>query len=161
MLDTQQVLDLARERAGIQSDYRLAQLLGVSKQSITHYRQGRTAPDERVSARLAELAQLDPDLVAVWMQLERARSDEARATWRSVADRLAKTAALGLVALGVSITPDAGAEILATGVSQTPSDTRTGQGLYIMSNALRSRNQPDRPASSASRSAATTSSSST
>jgi transcriptional regulator with XRE-family HTH domain len=135
VLNTIQLLDLARERAGIQSDYRLAQVIGVDKSTITHWRSGRHSPDALQGSRLAELAELDAGQVAAWIQAERAKTDEARALWRSVADRLARSAVAGLVAVvGVSITPDAGASILDRGVSTNSPDTReSGQSLYIMS----------------------------
>lgn len=121
-MNTAQLLDLVRERCQV-SDYGLAQLLGVGQSTLSNYRNGRSHPDDRMALRLAQLAQLDAGQVIAWMQVERARTDETRAAWRAIADRLAQTAAVGLVALGISITPDAGASILSAGVSQTPADT--------------------------------------
>lgn len=45
------------------SDYGLADLLGVSAQAISKYRQGHSRFDESVAIRAAELLEIDPALV--------------------------------------------------------------------------------------------------
>lgn len=137
-MNTGQLLDLARDKVG-GSDYRLAMTLGVGQSTLSNYRNGRSRPDDRMARRLAELADLDPGQVAAWLQVERAKDDDSRAMWRDIAQRLAKSAAVGLVAgIGVSITPDAGAMSNIGGVS-TYSTTHNIQSarLYIMSTRRR------------------------
>lgn len=116
-MDTAQILDLAKQRHGV-SDYGLCKLLGVGTSTLSNYRNGRSRPDDRMARRLAELADLDPGQVAAWLQVERAKDDDSRAMWRDIAERLARTTVVGLVAgIGVSITPDAGAMSSIGGVS--------------------------------------------
>lgn len=112
MLSTNQLLDRAKELHGIPSDYKLAQVLGVAKSAVNNYRVCRSHPDDRVVARLAELTELDAGDIAVWMQFERARDDQARALWRKIAERLQQGAVAAAVILSLGFWgggPDGGA----------------------------------------------------
>jgi len=82
------VLDTARERHGLKSDYRLALFLGVTDGSIRNFRHGRSLPDERICGLLAEAAGLDPLILAAQVQAQRSKSTEARSLWEAVAERL-------------------------------------------------------------------------
>lgn len=92
MLSTLELLDLAKQRQGIASDYRLAQLLGVRQPTMTGYRKGRTRPDFSVCMRLGELCGLDPHKVVLWVQVDRAQTEIDRQIWREIGERLALTA---------------------------------------------------------------------
>lgn len=112
MLTTAQLLDLAKSKNEC-SDYKLAKLLGVVPSAVTNYRSGRSHPDARVSASLAELCGLDAAQVTVWIQVERSRDDQSRAIWNLIASRLEKVpAALAAVIFSVLFSggPDAGAQ---------------------------------------------------
>lgn len=114
MLSTNDLLDLAKGRNGIGSDYKLAQVLGVAKSAVLNYRSGRSHPDDRVCRRLAELTGEDAGDLAVWMQVERSRDDEARSLWTGIAQRLERAGLAAALAvfmlLGVSITPESHAK---------------------------------------------------
>ncbi len=55
---------------------------------MTNYRQARTAFDDRVSLRVAELLEVPPARVLVDMAVERATVPEVRAIWSDAAARL-------------------------------------------------------------------------
>lgn len=58
-----QWLDRIREERGVESDYKLAQLLGVSKVAISQQRSGKNEMSVRAAVRAAELLNLPALLV--------------------------------------------------------------------------------------------------
>ena len=82
-------LDRAKARGSIESDYRLAKVIGKSHQLISGYRLGKSLPDEVVIEQLCALSGDDPDLIAAQIQAARSKDGPARAMWARIADRLA------------------------------------------------------------------------
>lgn len=99
---TPEYLDAIRRRYKLTSDYQVHRLLGVSKQSITHYRHGKSYPADEVAARIAMLLDLDPLQVLADVHAERAQTESARAMWRMIAARVSAAAAL-LLAVAVNL----------------------------------------------------------
>lgn len=101
MFSVAEYLDSVKARAGIDSDYRLAAVIEISRGAIGNYRNGVSLPDERVIAKLCELVGDDADLIAVQIQAARAKTDQARSMWMHIAERLrhAPTALAGHVAV--------------------------------------------------------------
>lgn len=82
------------------SDYKAAQLLGVTKQTVSHYRSGKGTFSEGVAIRAAELLGLDPAEVLIATQAERVKNEEAkRILQRAVRQLKRATAAAVLVTL--------------------------------------------------------------
>lgn len=97
------LLDKAQVIHRLPSDYKLALVMGVSASSLTSYRQGKTLPDARVISKLCALTGDDPALLLAQIEAERSKTDEARALWREVVQRLQSTlhAAVFAVLTGV------------------------------------------------------------
>jgi hypothetical protein len=85
------LLDKAKVIHKLPSDYKLALVMGVSHRSLASYRHGMTLPDARVISKLCALTGDDPAILAAEMEAERANTDEARALWREVVQRLQST----------------------------------------------------------------------
>lgn len=66
-------LDAVGEKYGIQSDYGLAQKLGVSKQAVGNYRHGKSAFSDDIAFRVADLLNRPRAEVYLTIQAERAR----------------------------------------------------------------------------------------
>lgn len=92
MLSTIELLDLAKERQGGVTDYRISKLLGVSTQHVTHYRRNGVRPSNPIAMRLGELAGVDPVEAVIAVNLERASTDAELEVWRSLHERLKSTA---------------------------------------------------------------------
>lgn len=87
---TDELLDAAKHAAGIESDYALAQRLGVTRAVVSSYRQGRTIPDADVAFRLADVLNDDPARIVALCELERAErkgADKLAAAWRRRLER--------------------------------------------------------------------------
>ncbi len=119
MVNIAALLDKAKDIHSLKSDYKLALVMGVSQSSLIHYRQGKSLPDERIITKICGMTGDDPDLLMAEIELERAKTDEARALWGSVARRLAAAAAAGIVSAAAVAAP-------------TLPPAATNGGMYIM-----------------------------
>lgn len=89
MLSTLDLLDRAKSATGGASDYRIAQLLGVTRGAVSNYRNGVTVPENPIAMRLADLCGLDPVEVVASVNLERAKSETDRELWEMILARCA------------------------------------------------------------------------
>lgn len=99
MFSIADLLDAARARANIPSDYRLAQALGITRSAISSYRMGKSYPDDRTLGQLCALAGLDVAPVAAEIQGLRSQSPEGRTMWHDIAARLRGGATTAILAV--------------------------------------------------------------
>lgn len=99
MHTTSELLDEAKARHGITSEYRLTRTLGITDTTLRNYRLGATRPDDSVAIRLAELVDRDPLYVIACVNAQRSQDAKVRAMWSSVAERLSSAAGSALLAL--------------------------------------------------------------
>lgn len=141
MITTAELLAAAKARQGIPSNYRLARVLDVPESTVQRWNTGRGRPDDRYSAKLAELAGLDACEVVASINAERAEDGPMKEMWALMAKRLhghAHAAALAFMALVLSLFvgggPDAGAWAKAPALGSQPQQSLTAAArLYIMS----------------------------
>lgn len=88
MFSIANLLDSAKARAGIESDYRLAKVIGISHSAMTHYRMGRSLPNESVIEQLCALSGDDAGVIAAEIQAARSKTPEAVGMWLMIAKRL-------------------------------------------------------------------------
>lgn len=130
MQTTNQMLDRIKTDKQITSDYRLAQVLGVTKNAITNYRYGKSSPNDEVGLRMAYLLDEDPGHITACLHAERAQSPEIRQLWERIAMRLqtgfASVAILSMIAIfSLALT------LISTPVSAKSSLPEYG-GFHIM-----------------------------
>jgi transcriptional regulator with XRE-family HTH domain len=114
MITTNELLDQVKTKLGLPSDYKLAQVLDISKSAITNYRKQTTHPDQAVCLRIAEILEVDPDVILCNVQAERTKDETLSTQWARIAERLeglSSTALALFLALFVSHHPDAGAAV--------------------------------------------------
>lgn len=126
------LLDKAKVMHRLSSDYKLALVLGVSHVSLTSYRHGKTLPDARAISKICELTGDDPAILAAEIEAERAKTDEARALWSSIARRLSIAAAAGI---GAAVLSACG---MAADVSKYSNDSSTYAALHGHAQAVKS-----------------------
>jgi len=101
---TTDLMDRVRQSKNLSSDAALAKLLGSKPSTMSGYRQGvRHAEPELVKA-MATLLKEDPEVWVLRVQAEREIVPARKQVWLRAAERLAATAAL--IALGVGIAPN-------------------------------------------------------
>lgn len=107
-----------KARYGLGSDYAVHKFLGVSKQSVSNWRNGNNFFDDATAIRVAGLLEIEPAYVLACVHQERAKSDAERAAWSSIIERFGGLAAS--VALGVAL---GGAPAPAQATASTPGGT--------------------------------------
>lgn len=131
-----QVLDKAQRVQKVRSDYKLGLCLGIGASSLSSYRNGKSLPDEKACLKLAPAMGEDPALLTVEMYAQRAKDDETRELWLSIAKRLQKgfasvslMAVLALILIAANALPAwAGLYVASNAV---------GQSVYYVKSRLR------------------------
>jgi hypothetical protein len=103
MFSIANLLDAAKAKAQIDSDYRLAKVIGKSHQVISGYRVGKSLPDESVIDQLCALSGDDPDVIAAQIQAARSKSPEAKNLWLRVAARMQGAATTAILSVCFAI----------------------------------------------------------
>lgn len=132
MISVAELLDRARSRANIESDYRLADVLGISRAAVSSYRKGKSHPDDRVLSQLCALSGDDLDIVAAEIQSMRAQSPEGRAMWLGIAKRLAGGAQTAILSVLFAICLVAANPGDARAGGQTGAENQKFDFLYIV-----------------------------
>lgn len=118
MFSVANLLDAAKAKAQIESDYRLAKVIGISHNVISGYRHGKSMPNEKILAQLCALSGDDLAVVAAQVQAARAQSPEGKSMWLMVAARLAGRASTAFLSV-----------VFAIGLIAAPLDSARAGGL--------------------------------
>lgn len=109
MQTTTQFLDAVKIKTGVDSDYALAKLLGVTRAAVSNYRHRPISSgfSEAAALRVAELLEIDPAYVIACSLAQRAKRPAMRKLWEGVAKKVAGATVLMLAALtGLSMAPE-------------------------------------------------------
>ena len=83
-----ELLELVKVKTETPSDYKLAQLMGLSKQKISDMMAGKVKPDAYTYMRIAEILERNVIEIMAEVEAEKAKTEERRKYW----DAKAKTA---------------------------------------------------------------------
>ncbi len=97
-MDTMELLDQAKARAGLSSDSALAAGLGVTKQAVSNWRHGNKLPDAVACEKLAVLSGIPLARVLGIVGEARAISIAEKRVWRKLASAAAVVLATGMAA---------------------------------------------------------------
>ncbi|MFL1484909.1 helix-turn-helix domain-containing protein [Marinobacter sp. LN3S78] len=86
---TKKYLEIIRKQYGGCSDYRIAQLLDVSRSCVSRWSKGNGTIGDEPAARLADLCGLDPVEVLTEIYIERSPSETTRHYFEEVLKRTA------------------------------------------------------------------------
>jgi len=99
-------IDKLKAQRGLTSDYKAAQALGVSRNTISNYRGGaRQTFDDAMALKVAAMLDEQPEILLLDQAIERAKNEEAKTVLTRVLQRLGGVAACALIAT-VSIAPN-------------------------------------------------------
>lgn len=133
MFSIAEFLDRAKSRASIESDYRLAKVIGITHSGISSYRMGKTLPNESVIEQLCALSGDDPDLIAAQIQAARAKDAPAQVMWSRIAARLAGGASTAILSVLIFISLIAANVHDARASAQANPAPVTLSNIYIVS----------------------------
>ncbi len=108
MFSVANLLDRAKAKANIESDYRLGKVIGITHGATTNYRTGKTMPNDKILAQLCALSGDDVAVVAAQVQAERAQSPEGKTMWLMIAKRLSGSASTAILSVLFTISLIAG-----------------------------------------------------
>lgn len=103
MFSVADLLDRAKAGGNIDTDYRLAKVIGISHQGMTNYRMGKSRPDARVLEQLCALSGDDVAVFAAQLQAERERTPEGKTMWLMIAKRLSGAAQTAILSVCFAI----------------------------------------------------------
>ncbi len=129
------LLDQAKNRANLPSDYALAKALGISQSNVTGWRKSKRHPSDEEAVQLATLAGLEEMKVIAAIHYETATTEKKREFWKCYLESRGIAATACMIALGVSIliTPEpAQASILQMPNYGAHDSVQNGEGIYIM-----------------------------
>lgn len=101
-MDMAKVIDEAKTKLGVESDYALAKETGILKQRISAYRNGSQTPDAYACARLAEILGIDPFELLAQVEAATEKNEARRTYWKQVTARIAAGTAAGFFLVAVS-----------------------------------------------------------
>jgi predicted transcriptional regulator len=84
MTTTLTVIDRIKSNHNITSDYAVAKLLGVSRQSVSYYRSKGSQFDDTTALRAAKLADIDPYKLLASLHSEKAVTDDSAEFWKDL-----------------------------------------------------------------------------
>ncbi len=102
-MELSEIIEKAKNRANITSDYALAKVLGIERQVVSDWKRGKKHPSTDEAVKLATLAGLEDMRVIAEIEMRTAKNEKKREFWKSYIDTRGLTAALSVVALGLSI----------------------------------------------------------
>lgn len=102
-MELSEIIEKAKTRANITSDYALAKVLGIDRRIVSDWKRGKKHPNNEEAIKLATLAGIEDMRVIAEIEMRSANTEKKREFWKSYIDTRGLTATLGLIALGLSI----------------------------------------------------------
>ncbi|MDP2144402.1 MAG: hypothetical protein Q8J80_09780 [Gallionella sp.] len=99
-MEINELLDKAKTRANLPSDYALAKVLGIQTGIVANWRKEKRHPSNQEAIQLATLAGLDEMQVIAEIELRTANSDKKREFWKGYIESRGAAATLRIVMLG-------------------------------------------------------------
>ena len=97
------LLDRAKAKANIESDYRLAKVLRITQSAVSNWRMGRNLPTIEIIESLCALSGDDAALMVALAEAERAKEGPVKRMWEGMAARLSGGASPAILAIAFAI----------------------------------------------------------
>ncbi|MDN7873833.1 MULTISPECIES: helix-turn-helix domain-containing protein [Burkholderia cepacia complex] len=90
MKTTIEWLDAVKARLDLPSDYAAAKVLGVTRQRVSAWRNGRQTFEDEVCLQVAEILGIDPFEVLANVKIERSTDEARRAVWTRALEKFSE-----------------------------------------------------------------------
>lgn len=104
-------IDRVKESLNLPSDYAAAAAIGISRATVSKYRNSIPTMDEETALKVAHALGINPIFVLADQQMERSKDAEAKTAWQDVLTKLGGMAACVLLASGLGGIPNADAKL--------------------------------------------------
>lgn len=102
-MEINELLDLAKTKANLKSDYALAKVLGIKTGQMSEYRTGKRHPGNEEAVKLATLAGLDEIRVIAEIEMRTANTEKKKEFWRQYIELRGLAPCLAMTALAATI----------------------------------------------------------
>ncbi len=89
MKDSAFYIEEIKRTQGITSDYAVAKLLGIERNRMTHYKNGRSSFDSDLALKVAELSGHSAAEIILNLKASKTKDPRARRQWSELARRMA------------------------------------------------------------------------
>lgn len=103
MHKTKDILDALRDRFG--SDRKAAEALGITQQSFSEWRTGKSFPSDEMATKIASALGWNDGYVVAIVHAETAQNPQLRELWRNMAKQFRNAAMLALFAAAPFMAP--------------------------------------------------------
>lgn len=102
-MEIEELLDRAKKKADLASDYALAKAMGKHTGTVANWRKGKQHPSVDEAVQLATLAGLDEMRVIAEIELRTANTEKKKEFWKKYIESRGLTACLTLTSLAILI----------------------------------------------------------
>lgn len=95
------MLDDAKQKLGVETDYQLWKKTGIAKSRLSDYRKGIRHFDAYACAKLGEVLELDPFELLAQVEAETEKNEARRTYWRAVAAKMAAGTVAGFFVIAL------------------------------------------------------------
>lgn len=127
-----ELLDAAKQRLLLKSDYALAKAIDINKGWIPAIRRGERAVPLDVAYRLAITLERDPAQVIAELEAEREKNERRAAFWRSFLSRAAQLAGVACTLALLSFGGSGSTQAASGGPERNSNNPRFGQRRGLM-----------------------------
>jgi transcriptional regulator with XRE-family HTH domain len=134
-MDILEIIEKAKTRANITTDYALAKAMGIDRRIISDWKKGKKHPNNQEAIQLATLAGLEEMKVIASIEFRTANTESKKEFWKSYMERngIATCWAMSVLAAAIILTPEpAEASILQLQNYGQSQSNFLPSGLYIM-----------------------------
>lgn len=134
-MNIHEIIEKAKLRANITSDYALAKVLGVDRRVVSDWKKEKRHPNNEEAIKLATLAGIEELRVIAEIELRTANTEKKKEFWKSYIESRGIAATIGMIGLAITImaTPEpANASILQLQNYGEVNHAHNSKLLYIM-----------------------------
>ena len=99
-MKTAEYLDSVKAALNLTSDYAVAKVLGITRESVSALRNGKNGMGIETCMKVAEVLRIDEHVIYADTQIERAKTPEMMHFWRSISEKF--SASFNSLLLGAS-----------------------------------------------------------
>lgn len=90
-MKTTEYMDAVKQKLDLPSDYALAKVLGVTRESASAFRNGKSPFGIETSMKIGEILEIDGHVVYADGQIERAKKPEISEFWKMVSEKFSES----------------------------------------------------------------------
>ena len=128
-MTNEELLEKVKEKTGITSDYKLAQVLDIPRERISDYRKGKRDPDVYACTKIAIAIGVPPIEIIAEVEARSAPTENKRTFWRDFRLHAGKAA---VIALALSFIPTWSTDVNASTLNEASIMRSTGYPPFVI-----------------------------